>query len=144
MKERNSEQALFRVMAYYQYMENYGAHDWDGVGICPQYWKYKGGDDIIVLNGLTLEQALSAVNGPFARELARQHEYSSNFAINQLMSLMIEHTKEPTWDEVHEAYYEHGVDIEKDPETFFNEEHFASEPIDRYDALSEQYGYLNA
>lgn len=28
-----------------QYMENYGAHDWDGVGQCPQYWKFKGGED---------------------------------------------------------------------------------------------------
>ena len=28
-----------------QYMENYGAHDWDGVGSCPQHWKMKGGDE---------------------------------------------------------------------------------------------------
>ena len=28
-----------------QYMENYGAHDWDGVGACPQYWKAKGGSE---------------------------------------------------------------------------------------------------
>lgn len=28
-----------------QYMENYGAHDWDGVGECPQYWKMKGGSE---------------------------------------------------------------------------------------------------
>ena len=28
-----------------QYMENYGAHDWDGTGECPQYWKFKGGED---------------------------------------------------------------------------------------------------
>jgi len=28
-----------------QYMENYGAHDWDGQGACPQYWKFKGGED---------------------------------------------------------------------------------------------------
>jgi hypothetical protein len=33
-----------------QYMENYGVHDWDGTGDCPQYWKYKGGDDYFVLN----------------------------------------------------------------------------------------------
>jgi hypothetical protein len=26
-------------------MENYGAHDWDGEGECPQYWKFKGGED---------------------------------------------------------------------------------------------------
>jgi hypothetical protein len=26
-------------------MENYGAHDWDGEGECPQRWKFKGGED---------------------------------------------------------------------------------------------------
>ena len=31
-----------------QYMENYGAHDWDGKGACPQYWKMKGGEDYFV------------------------------------------------------------------------------------------------
>jgi hypothetical protein len=24
-----------------QTQENYGAHDWDGEGACPQYWKFK-------------------------------------------------------------------------------------------------------
>jgi hypothetical protein len=28
-----------------QYMENYGAHAWDGEGECPQHWKMKGGED---------------------------------------------------------------------------------------------------
>ena len=28
-----------------QFMENYGAHDWDGTGQCPQYWKMKGGSE---------------------------------------------------------------------------------------------------
>ncbi len=31
-----------------QIQENYGAHDWDGVGECPQYWKAKGGNDYVV------------------------------------------------------------------------------------------------
>lgn len=31
-----------------QYMENYGAHDWDGKGECPQYWKFKGGEDFFL------------------------------------------------------------------------------------------------
>jgi hypothetical protein len=33
-----------------QYMENYGAHDWDGKGECPQYWKMKGGSDYMIEN----------------------------------------------------------------------------------------------
>ena len=33
-----------------QYRENYGAHQWDGEGKCPQYWKCKGGISFIVRN----------------------------------------------------------------------------------------------
>jgi len=33
-----------------QVKENYGAHDWDGVGVCPQYWKFKGGNTYVVEN----------------------------------------------------------------------------------------------
>ena len=33
-----------------QVYENYGAHDWDGVGQCPSYWKAKGGSDYVVKN----------------------------------------------------------------------------------------------
>jgi hypothetical protein len=31
-----------------QFKENYGAHDWDGTGECPQYWKFKGGSEYII------------------------------------------------------------------------------------------------
>jgi hypothetical protein len=31
-----------------QIQENYGAHDWDGEGTCPQHWKFKGGNDYMV------------------------------------------------------------------------------------------------
>jgi len=31
-----------------QHKENYGAHDWDGKGECPQYWKFKGGNTYVV------------------------------------------------------------------------------------------------
>ena len=33
-----------------QYHENYGAHDWDGTGECPQYWKAKGGTEYKILD----------------------------------------------------------------------------------------------
>ena len=38
-----------------QHKENYGAHDWDGKGECPQYWKFKGGNTYFV-TGLTGKQ----------------------------------------------------------------------------------------
>ena len=34
-----------KLMITTQIQENYGAHDWDGEGECPQYWKFKGGND---------------------------------------------------------------------------------------------------
>jgi hypothetical protein len=34
-----------KLMITTQIEENYGAHDWDGKGECPQYWKMKGGND---------------------------------------------------------------------------------------------------
>lgn len=33
-----------------QTQENYGAHDWDGEGECPQYWKFKGGSEYKITN----------------------------------------------------------------------------------------------
>ena len=37
-----------KLVIHTQHYENYGAHDWDGVGACPQYWKAKGGDEFMV------------------------------------------------------------------------------------------------
>jgi len=40
-----------------QIRENYGAHDWDGQGECPQYWKFKGGNTYIF--DITIEENMS-------------------------------------------------------------------------------------
>ena len=37
-----------KLYIFTQDLENYGAHDWDGKGEVPQYWKAKGGTDYIV------------------------------------------------------------------------------------------------
>jgi hypothetical protein len=37
-----------KLLIQTQVYENYGAHDWDGTGACPQYWKAKGGMDYVV------------------------------------------------------------------------------------------------
>jgi len=36
---------LFRIVLWTEIRENYGAHNWDGEGECPQYWKCKGGSE---------------------------------------------------------------------------------------------------
>ena len=45
-----------------QIKENYGAHDWDGQGECPQYWKFKGGNTYVVegLNGKQINKIAAA------------------------------------------------------------------------------------
>lgn len=45
-----------KIVIQTQILENYGAHDWDGQGECPQYWKCKGGETYIV-PGLTEVQS---------------------------------------------------------------------------------------
>lgn len=47
-----------KIVIQTQYRENYGAHDWDGEGTCPQYWKYKGGNTYVV-EGVGIEDARS-------------------------------------------------------------------------------------
>jgi len=37
-----------KLVIHTQYKENYGAHDWDGQGECPQYWKFKGGETYVM------------------------------------------------------------------------------------------------
>ena len=39
---------MAKLLITTQVYENYGAHDWDGAGECPQYWKAKGGNDYVV------------------------------------------------------------------------------------------------
>jgi hypothetical protein len=41
---------MAKLLITTQVYENYGAHDWDGQGECPSYWKAKGGSDYVVKN----------------------------------------------------------------------------------------------
>jgi hypothetical protein len=41
---------MTKLLITTQVYENYGAHDWDGTGECPSYWKAKGGSDYVVKN----------------------------------------------------------------------------------------------
>ena len=40
-----------RVVFQTQFRENYGAHNWDGEGECPQHWKSKGGSKKMTTGG---------------------------------------------------------------------------------------------
>lgn len=58
-----------------QFLENYGAHDWDGKGECPQYWKPKGGSTYII--DMTIRQNMDP---EFWAHLMSFIEYSDDHA----------------------------------------------------------------
>ncbi len=65
-----------------QYMENYGAHDWDGKGECPQYWKMKGGSEYKIL-GVPLNIDHQEVVD--AAEVERNNDYCREYIIDWSM-----------------------------------------------------------
>ena len=58
-----------------QVRENYGAHDWDGKGECPQSWKNKGGEEYIYFNCLSEKVALAHFEENHACNDDYFHEY---------------------------------------------------------------------
>jgi hypothetical protein len=59
-----------------QIQENYGAHDWDGTGVCPQYWKFKGGNDYFYALGSYLRnpEALAELVQTFRSQIEEDNE----------------------------------------------------------------------
>jgi hypothetical protein len=50
-----------------QYMENYGAHTWDGKGVCPQAWKAKNSHTELVVCNVALHDLYAVVSDIRAR-----------------------------------------------------------------------------
>jgi hypothetical protein len=65
-----------KLMITTQVQENYGAHDWDGEGDCPQYWKFKGGNDYTYSLGTTLRnsEALAELVEVFRGQIEEDNE----------------------------------------------------------------------
>jgi len=70
-----------------QTQENYGAHDWDGVGECPSYWKFKGGQDYKYdLAGFRFESEFSDKNlRMIVDSLRPQIEESNDYFRNDII-----------------------------------------------------------
>ena len=66
-----------------QTQENYGAHDWDGEGACPQYWKFKGGIDYKYDLGSVMRSTvvLAEIVEHFRSEIEEDNDYYRNHII---------------------------------------------------------------
>lgn len=65
-----------------QVHENYGAHNWNGEGDCPQRWKAKGGEDYII-TGVPAELSVGAIL-PLAVDYFKCESDSNYFRENVL------------------------------------------------------------
>lgn len=73
-----------KLVIHTQFRENYGAHDWSGVGECPQYWKNKGGDTYFV------EVSLAEAQDPkfydtVAQCIQHRSDYSEEYIISDTL-----------------------------------------------------------
>ena len=72
-----------------QVRENYGAHDWDGVGECPQYWKSKGGNEYVLRDFKgsdgQAEYAVEELRDQFESNNDYFHEYGSIDSVNDTL-----------------------------------------------------------
>jgi hypothetical protein len=61
---------MAKLLITTQVYENYGAHDWDGVGECPSYWKAKGGSDYVVkkINVNKVTETVMALRGQIEQD----------------------------------------------------------------------------
>jgi hypothetical protein len=66
-----------------QTQENYAAHDWDGTGACPQYWKFKGGIDYKFDLGSHARnaEALKELVAYFRPQIEEDNDYYRNHII---------------------------------------------------------------
>ena len=98
-----------KIVIQTQIRENYGAHDWDGKGECPQYWKFKGGSTYVVPN-LSVEQTLriKEVGVPTLTALIEERngsfeEYILDWSILDDDAVVCEE-----WETPFELYWEQG------------------------------------
>jgi hypothetical protein len=74
---------MAKLLITTQTYENYGAHDWDGVGECPSYWKAKGGSDYVVknINVNRVTETLMGVRGQIEQDNYAFRESIIDFSV---------------------------------------------------------------
>jgi hypothetical protein len=96
-----------------QYMENYGAHDWDGEGECPQYWKMKGGSEYKI-TGVPLNIDHAEVVA--AADLEKSNEYCREF----ILDWSVESDDYLSWFEKSQLEYDGAIAC-REPEIEYSE-----------------------
>jgi len=105
---RNKEQAM-KIVIQTQIKENYGAHNWDGEGECPQYWKFKGGETYIVPD-LSEEQVAQVIELGMPTLIAlieERNEYYEEYVQNWA-SLDDDAPVSEAWETPYSLYWEGG------------------------------------
>jgi hypothetical protein len=96
-----------------QVYENYGAHDWDGTGDCPQYWKAKGGSEYKV-TGVPLNIDYAEVVS--ATDVEKNNEYYQE----SIIDWSVEADDYLSWFEKSQLEYD-GVITCREPEIEYGE-----------------------
>ena len=82
------------LVIHTQYQENYGAHDWDGKGVCPQHWKFKDGTEYKITGvpqGVDLDEVVELMRGDI--------EESSNYCRVDIVGRFLEKDDYLSWYE---------------------------------------------
>lgn len=71
----------FRIVINTQVKENYGAHTWDGVGECPQSWRYKGGHSRVLAEYIE-KPSQATVDAVVAQWKPTYNDYYQEYALS--------------------------------------------------------------
>ena len=90
------------LVIYTQYKENYGAHDWDGKGEAPQYWKNKGGSTYVYEEVTPYRERKIRENGiPTLKNfLSHENDYSSE-SVHSYKIVTKDEKYAEDWETVH-------------------------------------------
>lgn len=100
------------LVATFDIRENYGAHDWDGKGECPSYWKCKGRtEEVLTILDFTqvTELGYDGIR-KLARELAVKHEQNDEYYEITFCDYTLVHVDSDLIEKVREVAPDHSWD----------------------------------
>lgn len=109
----------FTLVGIFQVRENYGAHDWDGKGSCPQQWKSKGGIEHLLAD-LTAQEVIDlGTEGlrTLALHKSQQYAESNNYFETWMINYELVHVDAELIENVRHARdeYENDYAVDADP-----------------------------